>query len=355
MLTKTLDIPRERMFSQHISRARFRNPAKEVAWLAAVQSQDYGAAKWALGLRLKGVKDLDVERAFNEGSILRTHVLRPTWHFVSPEDIRWMLALSAPRVHAANALYYRRLEIDSAVVRRTYDSLGRALHGGKTLAREEIRRVIRGAGVPADGPLRLPYLLMRAELDGLITSGPRRGKQFTYALLDDRVPARPPMAREDALAELSGRYFRSHGPATVHDFAKWSGLAAAEARTGLNMVRGRLQERVVNGHSFWSTVHRLPAPRNAATAHLLPNYDEYTIGYRDPTEVFDPANLDRLVFNHILLLQGKVAGTWRRTLTRDSVRIETKPFRRLIEAERAAVTAAARRYAAFLGVSVSLA
>lgn len=220
MLVKSLDIARERMFNQHISRARFRNPAKEVSWLAAVQSQDYGAAKWALGLRVKGVKDRDVEKAFNEGSILRTHVLRPTWHFVSPEDIRWMLALSAPRVHAANAPYYRKLEIDPAVVRRTYDSLGRALRGGVALAREEIRRVLQEAGVQADGPLRLPYLLMRAELDGLIISGPRRGKQFTYALFDDRVPSRPPIRLEEALAELSGRYFRSHGPATIHDFAK---------------------------------------------------------------------------------------------------------------------------------------
>ena len=163
-------------------------PADVVGWLAAVQAQDYAGAKWALGLRLQGATDDEVERAFADGAVLRTHLMRPTWHFVTPADIRWLLALTAPRVHAANAFMYRKLELDSRRFQESRAALTRALRGDEHLTRDELRGVLQKAGVAADDGMRLAYLMMHAELDGVVCSGARRGKQFTYALMDARAP-----------------------------------------------------------------------------------------------------------------------------------------------------------------------
>jgi len=184
---KNMDLARLRLYNQRLSATDVRNPEDVVRWLGAVQAQDYGGAKWAVGQRTQTATDSMVEQEFAEGKILRTHILRPTWHFVAPEDIRWMLKLTSPRVHAANAYMYRRLELDGAIFRRSHAALEKALQGGKQLTRSELASLLRKPGIPAEG-LRLTYLMMRAELDGVICSGARRGKQFTYALLEERVP-----------------------------------------------------------------------------------------------------------------------------------------------------------------------
>ncbi len=201
--------------------------------LGAVQSQDYAAAKWGVGQRTVGITDAIVEQAFADGSILRTHVMRPTWHFVTPSDIRWMLSLTAPRVHAANAYRYRELELNEAVFRRCRSSLMRALQGGRQLTRTELRQLLQRARIDTTAPQRLAYLLMHAELEGVICSGARRGKQFTYALLDERVPPASVPQRDEALHDLTMRYFSTRGPATPQDFSWWSGLTVADAKRGV--------------------------------------------------------------------------------------------------------------------------
>src|SRR5262245_56272194 len=179
------DIARLRLLNQHINGTRFAQPADVVAWLGAVQSQDYAGAKWALGLRLPSSVDDEIEQAFASGAILRTHVMRPTWHFVSPVDIRWMLALTAPRVHAISDYYYRKLELDDTLLRRSDETLAEALRGGRERTRDELRAALEQSSVILGDPLRLGYLLIHAELEGIICSGARRGKQFTYALLEE--------------------------------------------------------------------------------------------------------------------------------------------------------------------------
>ncbi len=216
-----MDFGHRRLHNQLLIQHPFDQPNEVVAWLGAVQAQEYGHAKWALGMRLPGATDVDVERAIAEGSILRTHVMRPTWHFVTSADIRWMLELTGPRVHALNAYYYRQQGLDDALFARSNAVLAKALAGGNYLTRPELQAALAGAGIVADGGLRASYLMMRAELDMLICSGPRRGKQFTYALLDERAPAASSLPRDEALAELTRRYFTSHGPATLKDFAWW--------------------------------------------------------------------------------------------------------------------------------------
>src|SRR2546428_1952451 len=207
------DIARQRLQSQRLVGTKFESPRDAVAWLVAVQAQDYPAAKWAVGHRLRSATDDDLERAFTRGDILRTHLLRPTWHFVTPADIRWLLMLTGPRVHVANAHMYRRLGLGRSIFNRSAKALAQALQGGHHLTRNELRAVLQRAGIAVRDNLRMTHLMMRAELDGVICSGPRRGKQFTYGLLDERAPSARTLARDEALAELSRRYFQTRGPA----------------------------------------------------------------------------------------------------------------------------------------------
>jgi hypothetical protein len=346
------DIPHHRLYNQQISHPAFDKPGDEVRWLGAVQSQDYAAAKWALGLRLRNAVDDLVEQAFTDGAILRTHVMRPTWHFVAPEDIRWLLALTAPRVNAASAYQYRKLELDQKLFKRSNAVLAKALRGGNYLTRDELRQKLADAGISTDDLLRSTYIVMRAELDGIICSGPRRGKQFTYALLEERAPQAGDLPRDEALAELAGRFFTSHGPATVHDLAKWSGLTIADATSGLEEVQSRLEHELIDGHTHWfapsASITRGPSP----TAYLLPSYDEYTIGYRNHDAVFNSTQFESLIYNYTIVIDGQVVGTWRRTLKKDAVMIELNFFTPPTKAQKLAVAAAADRYGKFLGLSV---
>ncbi len=239
------------MLNQRLTGCPFEQPEEVVRWLGAVQAQDYLAAKWALGLRLKEPTDASLDAAFNKGILLRTHVMRPTWHFLTPEDIRWMLALTAQRVHAANGTMYRKLELSPAMLTHCTDVLVKAMAGGRAFTREALRGVLEKAGIEVGIGQRLAYILMNAELNGEICSGPRRGKQFTYMLLDERaLPARI-LARDEALAELVRRYFVSHGPATIQDFTWWSGLTVAEARLGLDGVKSQLVEESIGGKAYF--------------------------------------------------------------------------------------------------------
>jgi len=322
--------------------------------LGAVQAQDYAGAKWALAQRLGEVTDADLDRDFNAGKLLRTHVLRPTWHFVAPEDIRWLLDLTGPRVSQKMANYNRLQELDAAVFSRGNAVLGAALKGGAHLTRKELAGVLQGAGI-ATSELRLAFLVMRAELDAVICSGPRRGRQFTYALLEERAPRARTLTREQALAELVRRYFTSHGPAQLKDFAWWSGLTIADARAGLEMVNGDLVSEVIAGQPHWLAPSSKPPAATLNVAHLLPNYDEYTVAYRDHDAIFDRTRIPlSSVLANVLIIDGQVRGGWRRTLAKGEVVAEMNLPQPLTAPEREALEAAAGRYGRFLGMPVRL-
>jgi hypothetical protein len=350
---------------ERLRRLRLAGPPLEraadvVRWLVASQAQDFAGAKWALALRTPGATDAEVEREFDSGRFLRTHVMRPTWHFVCPEDVRWLVALTAPRVNAVNAHRYRSLELDASTFRKANAALVKALRGGRQLTRDELRVVLSRAGIGALDGQRLAHLLMRAELDAVVCSGARRGRRFTYALLEERAPRARTLSREEALAELAGRYFGSRGPASVQDFAKWSGLAAADARAGLDAVAPGLERRRVEGRTLWSGGSAPRARGKPAAAHLISIYDEYISSYRDRSAMCDPDHARRLVgmgaaLGYLVLLDGRVAGTWKRAIATRSVEVEVTPFRRLTPDERRAVATAAGRFATFLGRELVLA
>jgi hypothetical protein len=344
----------QRLNQQRLSGNPFATPDEVVASFGAVQAQDYAGAKWALGLRMRDGTDDVIEQAFAAGTILRTHVMRPTWHFVTPADIRWLLELTAPRVHAVNAYMYRQLELDDALFSRTNEAIAKALDGGRQLTCAELGAALAEAGIAADG-MRHGYIVMRAELDAVVCSGARRGKQFTYALLDERAPQARRLGRDEALGELTRRYYTGHGPATLHDYVWWSGLTVADARVGLAMVAADLEEGVIDGRSYWFSASVPPPPEPSLTAFLLPTYDEFLVGFagfgaarRGGRPVGEP-----VVFDSALVIDGQVAGSWKRTIKKQAATIEVAPFAPLSTAESEAVASAARRYGDFVGMAVT--
>ena len=271
----TLDIHQQRLHNQFLSQTQLTQPGQVVSWLGAVQSQDYAGAKWALALRANGLTDAAIEQAFARGEILRTHVMRPTWHFVTPDDIRWMLDLTAPRIKTAMAHMDRQLGLDQSILKKSNTMLRKALQGNRQLTRSELAPILKKAGVPVDG-YRMGQLMGHAELDQVICSGGRKGKQFTYALLDERSPQFKSLERDEALAELAKRYFRSHGPATLQDFVWWSGLTVNDTRAAIESVKSQLVCETVDDQSYWFV--DVPSTSKPFTgAHLLPNYDEYMV------------------------------------------------------------------------------
>jgi hypothetical protein len=325
-----------------------------------VQSQDYSGAKWALGLRTEGSDSAALDDAFNAGRFLRTHVLRPTWHFVAPEDIRWLLALTGPRVLAGAAGRLRQLELDATILRRSDDALARSLEGGRAMTRRELGAALSMRGIDPAGQ-RLPYFLMHGELTGLICSGPMQGLQHTFTLLDERVPAASSKPRDEAVAELVRRYFRSHGPATVHDFAWWSGLTVADGRRGLEAISSDLESATVDGRTYWrADPGRQGRPRARAVLHLLPNYDELTVAYRDHATAIDPRARSVFggwaagVLGNVVALDGQIVGSWRRSPSKNAIHVAVNLAVELSGAERDALGDAADRFARFLGSPVTL-
>ncbi len=352
------EIIRQRLKNQRLTSNQLEKPEQVVSWLGAVQAQDYQGALWALGLRLRGSTQLEVELAFQQGRILRTHVLRPTWHFVTPQDIRWLLALTAPRVHKLNDSTYRIQGIDSEVYKRSQKIIVKALQGENQLTRDELASLFESSGIKIDNGLRLAYILMRAELDGIICSGPRRGKQFTYMLLDERAPATKTLTKSEALAELGARYFTSRGPASLKDFAGWSGLSMADARAALEAVNNKLKSEEINGQTYWFPKSRTRGLPKSPFVYLLSIYDEYIMGYKDRTamdvgfsnQLFAMGN----ALQYIIVMDGFFVGTWKRTIKKDAVLMELNYFKKLSRPEKLAVVNAADRYGEFLGLPVVL-
>ena len=351
-----IPIPHLRLHNQCIIRTAHRQPVDVVTWLGAVQAQEFGPAKWALGLRLPDtVTEAAIDRAFDAGRILRTHVMRPTWHFVAAADIRWMLELTAPHVHRVISHYCRRLGLDSAIRTRAAAVFERALDE-QPLTRGELSTHLARAGIAAKG-IALAFLTIHAELEGVICSGPRRGKELTYAPLAARAPRALRLSRDEALAQLTGRYFRSHGPATIRDFVWWSGLKTPDAKRGLEINRAK--PLVVDGTTYWRIGNESRRVSTEPTPYLLPIYDEYLVSYRDRhavphgPSVVPSRSRGGVTFQHALVIGGQVAGTWKLTRTPERVSIDVIPLRKLTRTERTQLGVAVERYGRFLGLPVS--
>ncbi len=341
-----------RLINQQIARTDFTSPAEIVRWMVAMQAQEYAMAKWAIGLRLPGSNDADIEEAFNDGSILRTHIMRPTWHFVSKEDIRWMIQLTAPRVHQSNAFTYRQQELDTATLVKCTKIIEKSLAGGKHLIRTTLNSELKKNGILADG-IRLSAIMMYAELEAVICSGPREGKQFTYSLLEERVPAVKSFSRSEALAKLSEQYFRSRGPASLQDFTTWSGLTVKEAREGIASLGNSFIHEKIDDIEYIFEPGDYELAKTDQTSFLMPDYDEYGMGYKDRSSLFNPRNKGKTIsrgnpiFNRMIILNSQIEGTWTRSIKGKLVNVETCPFLELNGKESKEMDNAVKRYVHF--------
>jgi hypothetical protein len=338
-----------RIYNQHIGTPSFKNPEEVVKNMLAMQAQDYAGAKWAIGLRMEKANDTLIEQAITGGKILRTHLLRPTWHFVSPGDIRWLLALTGPRINSVNAGMFKKFELDTAILNKGNDVFAKALQGNKQLTRAELVAVLDNNSIPTDD-LRFTLLLMHAELDAVICSGARVGKQFTYALLDERAPATTPLSQLEALTKLAIAYFNTRGPATIHDFATWCGLIIADCTIGLENIKQQLVSQVIDSKTYW-----MPNDiKEAATknkAYLLPAYDEFAIAYKDRDALVNPkyqAQARHVIFDPIIIVDNQVVGNWKRTIKTSKIDISLNLYGKLNKQQLKAVEAAVKSYQKFM-------
>jgi hypothetical protein len=358
----TSEITRIRLYSQQISKARVKDAAGVVAWLGAMQAQDYPGAKWSIGLRLPGVTDADVEKAIADRMIVRTWPMRGTLHFVAAADARWMLERMTPRVIAGMQKRQSALGLDDATLERCRETFATTLKGGRIVTREEMYEALEAVGISVAGQ-RGYHLLVRTAMEGLICFGPHSGKQPTFVLFAEWLPDAKRIDEEAALAELARRYFTSHGPATIQDMCWWSGLTAAEVKAGVEGAKANLVQAMVDGKTYWMASDARDQATSAASApaiHLLPGFDEYLLGYRDRAAALGLDHAPIIcpggngMFASTIVREGRVVGTWKRTVKKRSVSVHLTPFAPLNAAEKERASEAVQRYGEFLRLSASV-
>jgi hypothetical protein len=353
---RSADIPKTRLLSQQIEVGEFIAAKELVRWMGAIQAQDYPMAKWAIGLRLAHATDQAVETALNNGEIIRTHVLRPTWHFVSAEDIYWMLECTAPYIKASLKSRHRQLRLSDAIFTKSNAIIETALSGGKHLTRKELVAGLEKGKIEL-GENRVSHLLLGAEVDGIICSGKTVGKEPTYALLEDRVPRTTRLDQEEALARLAGKYFSSRGPATLKDFIWWSGLPVGQAKLALELAGPELSSETIDSQVYWFTERHSAQKMNQKMVHLLPAYDEFLISYENRRVSLPFTDQKRTIssngiFRPIIVVDGQVMGIWKKRMEKDRVVIETTFFETPDPTTNFLVVEAASRYGDFLGKEI---
>ena len=353
---KAEEILHQRLLNQGLTTKHFKSAAEAVETLGAVQAQDFPNSKWGLGLRLKGADNAELDKVYNAGKILRTHVMRPTWHFVSPKDIRWMQMLTGPRVKRVLESYNRRLGLTEKVFVKGRKIIEKELKGNNYLTRQELASALKKDGFILDVQ-KLAHIVAWAELESLVCSGPLKGKKFSYALVEERVPKAKELTREEALRELVLRYFTSHGPATVKDFTWWSGLNAEECKQGIELNKTKLKSFDFGEQLFYFSPKQKKIKEFDAALYLLPNYDEYTIGYTSKHALYLPKNhsiFSGTGFYHTIVKQGMVIGTWKRVTSSKHYTIRSKPLTPLTQKDKQSLQIAAEKYGEFFGMGIKL-
>jgi hypothetical protein len=322
-------ITAHRLHNQQIIGTGFKTPQALVAHMGAMQAQDYPMSRWAIGIRLPGSNDAQVEAALDAGELVRTHVLRPTWHLVSGQDARWMLALTEKHIRASFAARDRELGIDAKLYHQTIDLMVKALEGGQHLTRTEVMEALERGGIKTNSTLAV-HFMFNAELAAVVCNGVTRGKEITYALMDEKVPPGLVLSREEALAELARRYFTSHAPATLQDFYWWSGLPMGDVRSALESIKAELRSLELEGKTYFLPLDS-PDFVPQESVFFLPAFDEYCVSYKYREAVFKPiwhkeAITVNGIFKPIIVVNGQVVGTWKRTIKPKQVEIEALFF-----------------------------
>lgn len=348
------DIASHRLQVQQLNGSTLKKATDLVKWFGAIQGQEYAQSKWGIGLRLPHLDDQAIEKEINDGKIIRTHLLRPTWHLVAATDLRWMLMLTAPRVSAINAYMYRKMELDAKIFKRCHDLIEKDLRGNKHLSREALNATFAANGILCDG-VRLTCIMMHAELAALICSGKKQGNQSTYALLEERVAPVKEKTRDEALLELTKRYFKSRGPATLKDYATWSGLSLTDCKKGIEFTGSLFAKEVLDKETYYFEAQHIKPLSNSIK--LLPIYDELIMGYknRDAILQFNHEARKTFTFDNTILVEGQISGTWRRTIKAKSIDLEYRLLKPLSLKQQAELEKQISRFGAFYNLPVSLA
>lgn len=346
------DISILRIQNQQIASSCFNQIADLVSWMGAMQAQDYTMMKWAVGLRAPETINSVLEESVAKGEVLRTHLLRPTWHLVSSSDINWILELTAPHVRTQLKTRLKQLEVDESIISKAKTILEKELAGANHQSRDEIISLFEKEGILALD-LRASHILMACELDGLICSGVPKAKKQTYALLDERSASKEKIAREEALFRLAERYFSSHGPATLHDFIWWSGLPIRDARKAIEMVKNKLDVIRSNGRDYLFLPSFSEPKEEKKTVFLMPAYDEFLISYCDRTDALETLHNKKAIssngiFRPTVVINGKVAGLWKKVAKKNAITVEYDFFRTIHPSEKKLIAEAEEKYLSFI-------
>lgn len=324
------EISHHRLVSQKLYKTSDFSPQEIVHHLGAMQAQDYAMAKWAVGSRCHA-SEKEIEEAVNSAKIIRTHILRPTWHFVSADDIYWMLDLSAPQVKRFTSSAAKKFGYDEKKLNQTNVSIEKLLAGNNHLSRDEIMQELNIKKTSKEDFLSAA-IMMNAELDGLVCNGRMKGKQITYALLEERVlKPKTKLTKEEGLAKLALRYFESHGPATALDFSWWSGFPPTICQKTINAIELQLNHITVDNQQYWFKKDLKDENYSSESIHFLPAFDEILISYKTREASFNTEHQSKVftnngIFKPIILENGKVIGIWKRTIKKDHAKIETEFF-----------------------------
>jgi hypothetical protein len=346
-----IDIARQRIINQQLAGTNFNSPDEIVSWMGAMQAQDYPMSKWAIGVRLPGSTDQSIEQTINQGKIIRMHMMRPTWHLVSSKDVRWLLALTAPHLFKSMRSRWKALGLVEKDFKRTNSIIEKSLNKNKLMTRAEVVDALHKNKINPD-TLQLIHIMFNAELSGIICSGPMRGKQFTYALLEERIPGTTSLKRDEALAELAARYFTSHGPASVQDFKWWSGLPAALAQRAVEMIKSKLKEIKTSTQTLMYAESGFYEPR-IKPVYFLPAFDEFMISYKDRSASIAPRFIGKAItsngiFRPIIVRNGQVIGTWSREHKNDTVIFDQTFFARSDKLRKDEMAEACLHYNSFI-------
>lgn len=350
-----LSIAHERLLHQHIATPTFKTPLDVVSHLGAMQAQDYLGALWAIGLRMEHATETSIEDAVRTKSIIRTWPMRGTLHFVASRDARWMLSLMTPRIVAGSLGRFKQLGLDDDILARARRCWEHALRDGP-LVRTEMYAALEKAGISTAG-YRALHLLSRLAQEQVICFGPRQGKQHTFALFDQWIPPTKQKTTEDSLGEIVIRYFTSHGPATIQDMTWWSGLTVAQVKQGIAIAGNLLEPRIVEGITYY-TGSKSPSPASSvADTFLLPPFDEYLVAYRNRDAALQKVHAQHYnpgangMLSAVIVQNGQVVGTWKRTITKQNVQVHPVPFPAPMRITKTAYEAALARYRDFLNLN----
>jgi hypothetical protein len=351
------DIAIRRLQSQHILQADFKSVGEAVSWMGAMQAQDYTGALWAIALRTKNMTQEDIKQAILNKEIVRTWPMRGTLHFVAAKDIRWMVRLLGPRMTVATATRRKNLHIDDSVIVKSREVITNALSGDKCLTRTSLCAVLDKHGITTASQRGI-HLLRYFSETGLLCFGPHEEKQPTFVLLDEWLPATKELTQDEALTELTRRYFTSHGPASVRDYAGWAYITQTDARKGLSMIKDELTEVTIDGTNYWFKTSDT-APQDTS-AFLLPGFDEYILGYKDRSAALDPTHAQKIIpgnngmFMPTIVLNGQVVGIWKRIVRKNDIQIRLQPFIPLSSNDLESIKMAAKRYGAFMQLPINV-